>query len=95
MGLLIAMSVFSYRLYYRGLAQTSVSSASVIETLGSVITWAVAAAFFHQGLGRIQTAGVCLILSTLLVSVQGLRRVAQRVAVPPVDILAAEAARTE
>ena len=90
-GLLVAMSVLSYKLYYAGLAHTSVSSASVLETLGSVITWGIAAAFYNQGLGRTQTVGACLILAgTVLVSIHGLRHArnaVQRVAGTPEEVL--------
>ena len=75
MGILVIMSLLSYQFYYRGLARTSVSSASVIETFGSVVTWGIAAVLYRQGLNATQLAGACLILAgTLLVTIRGMRR---------------------
>jgi drug/metabolite transporter (DMT)-like permease len=87
MALLVAMSVISYKLYYGGLAHTSVTSASVLETLGSVITWGIAAVFYNQGLGGTQTVGACLILAgTLLVSIHGLRHAQDALPLIPLPI---------
>lgn len=69
------LSVASYWLYYRGLAVTSVASASVLETFGPVVTLAIGAVFFGQMLRPAQLAAAGLILAgTALVSVNDLRQ---------------------
>ena len=77
------LSVASYWLYYRGLAVTSVASASVIETFGPVITLVIGAVFFGQMLRPAQLAAAGLILAGVaLISVNDLRQ--GRAAVPQV-----------
>jgi drug/metabolite transporter (DMT)-like permease len=75
MLVLVAMSVLSYWLYYRGLAHTSVSSASLIEVFMPVVSWGIGAAVYGQGLNRGQVMAACLILAgTLLATVRDIRR---------------------
>ncbi len=71
---LVALSVASYQLYYRGLAHTSVANASLVETFAPVVSWGVGAAIYGQGLSPAQAAAACLILAgTVLVTLQALR----------------------
>jgi drug/metabolite transporter (DMT)-like permease len=75
MAIMVILSILSYQLYYRGLVQTSVASASLIEGFNPVVTWVLGAAFFEQGLTPMQWISAGLLLAgTLSVSLQGLRR---------------------
>jgi drug/metabolite transporter (DMT)-like permease len=68
MGLLVAMSVVSYWLYYRGLAHTSVARASLVEAFAPVVTWAMGVLAFGQGLTGPQAVAAVLILTGLLLA---------------------------
>jgi probable blue pigment (indigoidine) exporter len=71
MALLVAISVASYWLYYRGLVHTSVAQASLVEAFSPVISWAIAGLVFGQGLTASQAAGAGLILAGLLLAAAG------------------------
>jgi drug/metabolite transporter (DMT)-like permease len=75
MAVTVVLSAASYWFYYRGLVVTSVTSASVLETFGPVVTLAIGAVFFGQMLRPAQLAAAGLILAgTVLVSVSDLRQ---------------------
>lgn len=74
LGLLVVMTVFSFLLYYRGLARTTVTNASLVEAFTPVVTLVLSALFFGESLASVQLLGAGLILvGTILVSVEGLR----------------------
>lgn len=74
LALLVVMTVFSFVFYYRGLAQTTVTNASLVEAFTPVVTLILSALFFGESLALVQLIGAGLILlGTILVSVEGLR----------------------
>ena len=80
LALLIVLTVFSFSLYYRGLAQTTVTNASLLEAFMPVVTLVLSVSFFGESLAPVQLLGAGLILvGTILVSVEGLRGRALRV----------------
>jgi drug/metabolite transporter (DMT)-like permease len=74
LGLLVIMTVFSFLFYYRGLARTTVTNASLVEAFTPVVTLILSALFFGESLAPVQLLGAGLILvGTILVTVEGLR----------------------
>jgi drug/metabolite transporter (DMT)-like permease len=59
---LVGMSIVSYYAYYRGLAKTTVATASLLESFQPVITLLVGLLLGKPGLSPIQLAGAALVL---------------------------------
>ncbi len=74
LAVLVVMTVFSFVFYYRGLAQTTVTNASLVEAFTPVVTLILSALFFGESLAPVQLLGASLVLvGTILVTVEGLR----------------------
>lgn len=54
LALLVVMTVFSFLFYYRGLAQTTVTNASLVEAFTPVVTLILSALFFGESLAPVQ-----------------------------------------
>jgi drug/metabolite transporter (DMT)-like permease len=60
---LTVMSIASFYAYYRGLASTTVSTASLLESFQSVVTLFIGIAIGRPGMNTIQLAGAALVLA--------------------------------
>jgi drug/metabolite transporter (DMT)-like permease len=67
---LVVMSIISYYAYYRGLAKTSVSTASLLESLQSVVTLIVGVLIGRPGMNPTQLTGAALVFAgTVIITI--------------------------